>query len=83
MDSRELTRNSLIPTFGDITIVKEGYRVTLQITRKGSDNNATFTVTVPRSGKQARAKRWEKSPEEIQAEALRAVASLGAAISTL
>ena len=27
MDSRELMRNSLVPTFGDITIVKDGYRV--------------------------------------------------------
>ncbi len=79
----ELTRKSLTVEFGDITLVDDGYRVTARITKQGSQNVAVLTVSVPRSGKRAGSRKWDKRPDQIREEARRAMASFSEAISKL
>jgi hypothetical protein len=78
----DLAQKSLNVSFGDITLVNEGYRVVVHVVRSESET-ANFTVCVPKSGKQARSQRWDKTPTQIKAEAQRRVAAFCGVISTL
>jgi hypothetical protein len=67
--------------FGDIAITTEGYRITVEVTHPGTAVTANFTVAMRLSGKQLRATRRDKEPEEIKKEARRAVVAFARSIS--